>query len=77
MGDRFYLAQGRTITGEREGKYVEKPKRKLKADWLKDINDELGATVPGLDKCTIDTLTALLKAIKNHNQPENEDVETI
>lgn len=62
MGDRFYMQQlgktGKPAKGEK------KVPRKLKADYIKDINATLGALITGLDKCTIPTLEALIKAIE-------------
>ena len=59
MGDRFYESQRNSRMGEK------KPPRKLKSEWLTEINVVLDREVKGLDKCTIDTLTNLLEAIKN------------
>jgi hypothetical protein len=74
MGDRWYLAQGRTVTSERlaaQGIHMTKKgtiKKRLKKEWIADIAKELGTEVKGLDKCTIDTLTELLNAIvKSHD----------
>ncbi len=53
MGDRFY---------EQQKKY--KPKRRLKADIVADIETFLGYEVPGLEKCTIATLNKLFDSIQ-------------
>jgi len=55
MGDRFYEAQ-------KKGSPT-KPKRKLKKDYIAEINEILGADIIGLDKCTIPTLTQLIEAM--------------
>ena len=70
MGERFYLAQGRTITSERQkakGIFMTTKgtiKKRLKKDWIEDIEKVLSSKISGLDKCTIDTLTQLLTAIE-------------
>ena len=56
MGDRFYEAQ-------KKGSPT-KPKRKLKKDYITEINEILGVDIVGLDKCTIPTLTQLIEAIE-------------
>jgi len=56
MGDRFYESQ-KTAKGG----------RKLKADWVKDINGILGTEISGLDKCTVKTLQELYECLKNLN----------
>ena len=43
---------------------VNKPKRRLKADIVKDINTLLGEDVPSLDKMTIVGLTKLEELIQ-------------
>ena len=43
----------------------DKKPKKLKVDHIKDINNILSAEVPGLNKCTIDTLEHLYVAIQN------------
>lgn len=65
VGDRWYAQQGLTITDFRDGKMTEKekPKRRLKKDWIADINLVLNEEIKGLDKCTIDTLSQLYSAI--------------
>lgn len=52
MGDRFYMQQKN-----------HKPKRRLKADVIAEIDVLLNEHVEGLDKCTIATLDALASAI--------------
>jgi hypothetical protein len=52
MGDRFYMQQKNY-----------KPKRRLKADVIAEIDILLNEHVEGLDKCTIATLDALASAI--------------
>ena len=59
MGDRFYEAQ-------KKGSPT-KPKRKLKKDYIIEINKILDVDMIGLDKCTIATLTQLLEAINEIN----------
>jgi len=61
MGDRFYEQQ-------KEGKRKvldsnNKPKRKLKADWIKEIEQKLDVNLEGLTKTTLDTLKTLSEAI--------------
>lgn len=53
MGDRFYAQQKEY-----------KPKRRLKKDIVKDINDFLGSEVKGLDRLTIESLDSLLATLK-------------
>ncbi len=54
MGDRFYMQQKEY-----------KPKRRLKKDIIVELTSELGGIeVPGLDRCTIATLDALVDAVK-------------
>lgn len=54
MGDRWYLQQ--------KGPF--KQKRKLKKDYVSEINEILKSEINGLDKCTIETLDNLLTGIK-------------
>lgn len=56
MGDRFYNQQ------KAAGR--DKPKRKLKKDFIDDICAIVGRTITGLDKCTIDTLEQLIGALE-------------
>jgi len=56
MGDRWYEAQ-------KKGSPT-KAKRKLKKDYITEINEILGVDIVGLDKCTIPTLTQLIEAIE-------------
>lgn len=67
MSDTFYLRQlnGGTTKGKRTAMKENKPKRKLKKDWIAEITQVLGEEVAGLDKCTMTTLEKLLEAIKN------------
>lgn len=59
MGDRFYMQQGM-----KPGKQPEpKPKRRLKADIVKDICNVLDVELSGLNKCDVKTLDTLLEAI--------------
>lgn len=53
MGDRFYEQQ-KTF----------KPKRKLKKNYIGEVNKLLSQDISGLDKCTIATLEDLVDAIK-------------
>ena len=58
MGDRFYEQQAGSSRAQA------KPKRKLKADWVSDIQSMLNTqTLSGLDKATVVTLEALHKSI--------------
>ena len=58
MGDRWYESQ-------KKSKYtMNKEPRKLKKDYILDINKVLKTELNGLDKCTIATLDKLLNAIK-------------
>lgn len=52
MGDRFYMQQK-----------LHKPKRVLKKDVVAEVHTILGTEVPGLDRCTIETLNNLKLAI--------------
>ena len=61
MSDDFYRRQA---AGD-PSKKTKKGTRKLKKDWITDINDVLGDEILGLDKCTVVTLQQLLGAIKN------------
>jgi hypothetical protein len=69
MGDRFYSQQlgkngyskTKAFTGANS---VNKPKRRLKADIVKHLQDLLGTKVSGLDKLTIASLDELEAAIK-------------
>ena len=71
MGDRFYTQQSGQTNGCKPSgtsttkKYdtTVKPKRKLKADWVKDIGLELGIELPGLSKTDLTTLENLYGAI--------------
>lgn len=56
MSDTFYERQAK-------GPVNKEGKKKLKKDWLAEINEVLGKDVDGLDKCTIPTLKTLLGAI--------------
>lgn len=53
MGDRFYAQQK-----------AHKPKRRLKADVLKELDDVLGSHVEGMDRLTIKTLDELIATIR-------------
>ena len=54
MGDRFYAQQK-----------AYKPKRRLKADVIKELTDEvLGSPIEGLDRLTIKTLDQLIDTIR-------------
>jgi len=65
MGDRFYAQQaGKTGHSRTKSATDKKPKRKLKADYVSELNSLLGAEVPGLEKLTIASLTELTKAIE-------------
>jgi hypothetical protein len=61
MSDTFYLRQQ---NGGSTGKKIEQ-KRKLKKDYIADVNTLLGKEVDGLDKCTIPTLRSLYAGISN------------
>ena len=66
MGDRFYMQQAegkRKIIGT-DGKL----KRKLKADWVKDIQDRLDVeNLEGLLKTDLNTLKNLYEALDAEN----------
>ncbi len=64
MGDRWYQEQGITITDIRCKEGKAKPKRKLKKDYIAEINQILSIDIVGLEKCTIDTLNQLVEALK-------------
>ena len=58
MGDRFYEAQ------QRSGRAQARPKRKLKADWIVDIEKALDTkNLTGLLKTDLTTLENLYEAI--------------
>lgn len=61
MSDTFYLRQQ---NGGNTGKKVSQP-RKLKKDYITVVNELLGASISGLDKCTIATLGELINGIEN------------
>lgn len=61
MGEAFYLRQQRGNPKHKTTTGV----RKLKKDWIAEINEVLGEDIVGLDKCTMATLEQLLGAIKN------------
>jgi hypothetical protein len=52
VGDRFYEAQKNY-----------KPKRRLKADILKELDEVLGSHVEGLDRLTIKSLDSLIETL--------------
>lgn len=60
MSDRFYMQQGLT-----KSDFPLKPVKKLKADWIKDINNLLPNPVNGLDKLTLASLEELYSNIKS------------
>lgn len=58
MGDRFYEAQNGSSRAQA------KPKRKLKADWVRDIQDRLNVeNLDGLIKTDLTTLENLYEAL--------------
>ena len=69
MGDRFY-AQQAGKTGNKGKKSVldykphEKPKRKLKADYVTELCDLLGTEIKGLEKLTISSLQELIESVE-------------
>lgn len=56
MGDRFYTQQKNY-----------KPKRRLKADIIVELDKLLGKHVDGMDRLTIKALDDLIEAIKENN----------
>lgn len=60
MGDRFYMQQQ-----SRSKSTSAKPPRKLKKDYIAEIDKLLGRNISGLDKCTIATLGELIDGIEN------------
>jgi len=52
MGDRFYMQQKNY-----------KPKRRLKKDIVKQVNELLGREIEGLDRLTIKSLDDLAHAV--------------
>jgi hypothetical protein len=69
MGDRFYAQQlGKNGYSKNRiysmGKTDAKPKRRLKADIVKHIEDVLKASMPSLKMMTIADLETLEKVIK-------------
>lgn len=56
MGDRFYTQQ---LEGKRTPDGKKKAPRKLKADWINEINAILPNPVEGLNKLTVDSLVEL------------------
>jgi len=67
MGDRFYTEQAKYLKKKPTKDFVEKmtdkPKRRLKADIVAEVQAALPTEVPGLDKLTVDSLEALLVAV--------------
>jgi hypothetical protein len=63
MSDTFYLRQK---NGGNTGKKIAgtKPTRKLKKDYISDVNKILNSDISGLDKCTIPTLENLIDALE-------------
>ena len=58
MGDRFYEQQAGSSRAQA------KPKRKLKADWVRDIQDRLDVeNLDGLIKTDLTTLQNLYEAL--------------
>jgi hypothetical protein len=57
VGDRFYDQQK-----------AYKPKRRLKADIIKELDEVLGSHVEGMDKLTIKTLDELIEALRCKNE---------
>jgi len=57
MGDRFYEAQ------QRSSRAQPRAKRKLKSDWVKDIEAILDIELSGLSKTDLTTLEKLYEAI--------------
>jgi len=53
MGDRFYMQQKNY-----------KPKRRLKKDVIKELEEVLGSHVEGMDRLTIKALDDLITTIK-------------
>ena len=66
MGDRFYQqqAEGRRKVIGKDGKL----KRKLKSDWVRDIQDTLNTqNLDGLIKTDLNTLKNLYEALNAEN----------
>ena len=57
MGDRFYNQQK-----------AYKPKRRLKADIIKELDEVLGSHVEGLDKLTIKSLDDLIEVLRYRDE---------
>ena len=67
MGDTFYERQG-------QGRGKAKPKKRiLKKDLVKEISLLLEADIPGLDKCTMDTLRELSLAVANAHLEKKDE----
>ena len=63
--DRFYGGQKMTKTSMQTKTGVNKPKRRLKADIVKDISAILGETVESMDKMTVNGLKQLETVLEN------------
>ena len=57
MGDRFYNQQK-----------AHKPKRRLKADIIKELDEILGSHVEGMDKLTIKALDELIEVLRYRDE---------
>ena len=57
MGDRFYAQQKNF-----------KPKRRLKVDVIKELDEALGSHVEGMDRLTIKALDDLIEALRYRNE---------
>ncbi len=69
MGDRFYMQQKE---GKRTPDGKKKVPRKLKADWVNEVNELLYSEVDGLDKLTVNALVELVDALKKlHKEYSN------
>jgi hypothetical protein len=64
MAKTYAEAKGRSTGPGRLAKSEEKQPRKLKADWIKEINEYFGIPVNGLDKLTVDSLKQLHTNVK-------------
>lgn len=61
--ERFYLSQGMTKTSMQTGTGANKPKRRLKADYVKEINTLLETSIKSLTNMTVADLKTLEKRL--------------
>lgn len=67
MGDRFYMQQNKANGRKADVKAApaQKPKRRLKADIVSEIDDILGVQISSLKNMTVADLETLKSAIED------------